>query len=268
MARIEDLDRPLFMEERRSIILELLAGSSTVRVSELAARFGVSPATIRTDIRQLEAEGKLQRTHGGAIATEGSRYPVEMSMSARRGVHKRQKARIAQEAAKIVSDNDFLLVDSGSTTQAFVAALVGKRHLTILTNDIVIANFADEKLADATCILLGGVVRAGFQNTQGTETVEMLRNYHAPYLFTSSDVFTIEHGLSTFMPEQAALKRAMYEQADSHVALLDSSKFGKDAPAHISNLSEIEILVSDAALPDDVASRIRSVEDAPELRLA
>ena len=82
MARIEDLDRPLFMEERRSIILELLAGSSTVRVSELAARFGVSPATIRTDIRQLEAEGKLQRTHGGAIATEVSRYPVEMSMSA------------------------------------------------------------------------------------------------------------------------------------------------------------------------------------------
>ena len=60
----------------------------------------------------------------------------------------------------------------------------------------------------------------------------------------------------------------MYAQADCRIALIDSSKFGHDAPARVADLDEVSILVTDRALSEEDAERIRAVEDGPELRLA
>ena len=57
----------LLKEERRQQILEALQENNRVTVPELSQRFGTSDVTIRRDLADLAAEGKLQRTHRGAL---------------------------------------------------------------------------------------------------------------------------------------------------------------------------------------------------------
>ncbi|MCH4053352.1 MAG: DeoR/GlpR family DNA-binding transcription regulator [Atopobiaceae bacterium] len=267
MARTASGTHAPFMEERRQIILQLLEKRRSVAVGELAQRFGVSAATIRSDIRALEAEGLLERTHGGAIARTAA-HPVEMTIDARSDVRSGQKAQIARKAAETVRDDDFLLVDSGTTCRALVEALSGRRGLTILTNDIRIAGLAEATLADVSVIVVGGTLRRGFNATQGSDAVEMLRRFMAPRLFTSSDNVTVEHGMSTYTPEQAAIKRAMLEQSRERVLLADSSKFGVDAPVQVAGICDVDTIVTDDDVADDVRDAIEGLAGGPRLVIA
>ncbi len=58
------------MEERRRAILREVEEKGKVRVADLSRRFGCSEVTIRNDIRNMDAEGLLVRTHGGAVKLE------------------------------------------------------------------------------------------------------------------------------------------------------------------------------------------------------
>lgn len=262
-----DAPRTPFMEERRRSIMEQLNDNESVLVSELAERFGVSPATVRSDIRALEAEGRLERTHGGAIAISPN-HPTEMEIDARRTVNRRQKMRIGRRAAQLVEDGDFILVDSGTTTQAFVDELVGRRALTILTNDLRIASMAETTLRDANVIMIGGAVRTGFHTTQGADAIDMLRRYAAPRLFSCCDTLTLERGFSTYTTEQAAIKRTMIEQAQQCIMLMDSSKWGLNAPVRCADITDVDIIVTDSGLPAEAAEAIQSVPGGPQLIVA
>ena len=253
--------RRLFMEERQRKILEKLSGGSNVLVSDLSREFGVSEATIRTDMRQLEAAGRLERTRGGAIPVQDG--PLESTTIDRKNTNRDLKHRIGQKAVELVSDGDFLLVDSGTTTEAFARCLGERRGLTVLTNDVIVARIVEETVPDASVIMLGGTLRVGFHCTQGTEAVEMLRRYYAPMLFTSTDFASPERGFTTYRNEQAELKRVMFECSDRHVMLADSMKFGANAPIRFADLSDVDVLVTDEGLGqearDDISSAVGSL---------
>lgn len=66
---------------RRAAILKDLGLHGSVRVTEIAERFGVSLVTARRDVAALAREGKLQRVHGGGVlvptdADDGQRLGV------------------------------------------------------------------------------------------------------------------------------------------------------------------------------------------------
>lgn len=257
-------DGQLFREERRRHIVEIVNEQDKVLVSDLAERFGVTTATIRTDLRVLEDEGHLERTHGGAISIKHE-DPTTTTMQIRLSVHLRQKQKIARAAAKLVSDGDFLLIDSGTTAQTFVRMLSEKRDLTILTNDIVLAHIAELELPSVSVIMLGGLIRNEYNCTEGSEAIAMMRSYFAPRLFLSTDAFSIEKGFSTFQTEQAAIKRAMLERSDEHVLLADSSKIGVNAPIRFAGLEDIDILITDSGISSKARADIAARKDAPKL---
>lgn len=58
------------MEERRNEILKELDRKGRVKVSDLSKEFGCSEVTIRNDIKAMDIEGLLKRTHGGAVKVE------------------------------------------------------------------------------------------------------------------------------------------------------------------------------------------------------
>lgn len=252
----------LFREERRHKIVEFVNERQKVIVADLADYFDVTTATIRGDLRALEDEGHLERTHGGAISVQHE-DPVTTTMKTRISVHRKQKQRIAREAAKLVSDGDFILIDSGTTAQTFVRMLADKRNLTILTNDIVLAHIAELELPDVSAIMVGGMIRNQYNCTEGTEAIAMLRSYYAPRFFLSTDSFSIEKGFSTFQMEQAVIKRAMLEQSDEHVLLADSSKIGVNAPIRFAGLEDIGVFITDAGISSKAKSDILAQEHAP-----
>ena len=254
----------LFREERRRRIVELVNERQKVLVTDLADLFDVTTATIRGDLRVLEDEGLLERTHGGAITVQHD-DPITTTMQSRLSVHRKQKQKIARAAAKLVSDGDFLLIDSGTTAQTFVRMLSDKRNLTILTNDIVLAHIAEIELPSVSIIMLGGLIRNEYNCTEGTEAISMMRSYYAPRLFLSTDTFSIEKGFSTFQMEQAAIKRAMLERSEEHILLADSSKIGLNAPIRFAGLEDIDTLITDSGISGKARGDIVAHEHAPKL---
>ena len=110
-------DKLFYTEERRAEILSDLRVTRKVSVNELSAKYSVSSATIRSDLAELEAQGLLKRTHGGAIPVSGT--SLELGYGEKERIHKSEKLRIAAKAAECVSDGDTIAVDSGSTAYFF-----------------------------------------------------------------------------------------------------------------------------------------------------
>lgn len=262
MSEFHKTDRSIYLEERRDQIIDLLDRDSTVSIADLSRRFQVSSTTIRKDIRALELDGKLRRTHGGAIKQKALSEPgfesAEVSAY-------EEKVRIGRRAAKFVSDGDAILVQSGTTCRELVRALEGRHGLTLLLIDLAIAFEAERVLPDSEIILLGGRMRTGYHYTQGIETVTQLRQYHVPTAFLGCNALSIERGVTAHRLEQANWVQEMVKASDQRILLLDSSKIGMSAPVKAVDLDDIDTLVTDAGVSDE--ERERFARKCPNLEV-
>ncbi|MDY2777370.1 MAG: DeoR/GlpR family DNA-binding transcription regulator [Collinsella sp.] len=253
-------DRIIYLEERREAILSLLENDGVVRITDLSERFQVSSATIRKDIRSLEREGLLRRTHGGAIKPQQNHeLKLEVAVTSAHD----EKVRIGKAAAQMVHDSDILFIQAGTTCREFARALKGKRGLTLFLSDFEIAMDAERILPDSEIIFIGGPVRTGYHYTHGPEAIRQLLNYHVPTAFMSTNAFTFDIGFSTHRLEQANWLQAQLKMADRNIMLLDSSKFGIQAPFGSFGLDDIDCLITDTLMDADIRDRIH--EKAPGL---
>ena len=166
----------MFAAERRNHIARLIETHQRVIVADLAQRFRVSEATIRRDLALLDGIGVLQRTHGGAIATEQMSF--EPDVKERQVLHLEEKVRIGQKAVGFIQDGDSVILDAGTTTVHIARALKGRR-VTVVTNAL---NIADELLeSPATKILVtGGMARSRTSSLVGPYADEVLPKMVAP----------------------------------------------------------------------------------------
>lgn len=256
-------ERPFYLEERQQAILDLLDSSASVRIADLSERFGVSEATIRKDMRALEREGRLRRTHGGAI--KPNRNATEMPFETAAVTAREEKTRIGRAAAELVSDGDTFLLQSGTTCQQFLNALKGRKRLTIITNDLSHALKAEKILEDSEIILLGGSMRCGYHYTQCAETIRQLGNYCAPTAFMCANAFSFSKGFTAHRLEQANMVQALLDASERHIMLMDSSKIGVAGTVRAAELSSFNCLITDTGV--DMDTRQRFAEEAPGLHV-
>lgn len=259
-------DGSLFAEERRRRILEMLSRDSRVLVSDLAERFGVSQATLRNDLRELEAAGLLRRTHGGAVAVDS--LVTEPSADAAQSVNGSAKVAIGRRAAELVHEGDVIFCDSGSTTAELVRQLPPMSDLTIITNDFNVALMAERRLAGCSIVFIGGTVRNGFHYTTGSVAVERVGRLFASTAFVAANAFSFERGFTTHAVEVAAYKRKLIEHAEKTCMLMDSSKVGTVAMVTFAQLGDVSVLVTDSGITEADRHRILQAEDAPKLVIA
>ena len=146
-------------EQRQNRILDMLSRKGEVVVSELSTEFGVSAVTIRTDLTELEHEGKLKRIHGSAVP---ARELVVPSLPTRIRRNVRAKDAIGKAAAELVHDGETILVGSGSTTLAFIRSLDKKRDISIISDEPAAHTYIQQHLPNATPISTGGILGRGF----------------------------------------------------------------------------------------------------------
>lgn len=256
----------MYAEERQRTIVNLAMRFDRVAVTELAHRFGVTTETIRRDLDVLNRRGILRRVHGGAVPAENVRL-VETAVAEREPAFSAQKARIGQSALAFLpsGDGSTVLIDSGTTTARFAAALGSTQQHTIVTNSVPIASQLAQ-LQNSPVHLLGGRVRGLTQATVGGETVEALGRLHCDVVFLGTNGLTPQHGLSTPDPDEAAVKRAMVRSARRKVVLADSSKVGATLLISFASLSDIDVLVTDSGLPE--ADRQQLVNEGLEVVVA
>ena len=233
-------------EERRRLILVILNRDGRVLVGDLAKQFRTSQVTIRKDLDILQAQGRVHRTHGGALPAQDSALD-DPTLREKEKLHRKEKLRIADAAVRMVRKGQVVILDSGTTTTAIARALREFENLTIITNAVNIA--AELSGSPVEVILTGGTLRKNSFSLVGPIAEETLRRLNADILFLGVDGFDVQYGLSTPNLLEAKVNRAMMEVARVVVAVCDSSKFGRRSLSSIAPLSAVHHLITDRGIP-------------------
>ncbi len=238
---------------RQSEILDIARAEGRVGVDDLAERFGVTLQTIRRDLTELADAGKLDRVHGGAVLRAGV---ANIGYEERRLINAEAKAAIGQACAAAIPDNSSLFLNIGTTTEAVARALLKHRNLTVVTNNMNIANIL---AANESCdvIVAGGVLRRSDGGLVGDLTTEAIAHFKVDLAIIGTSALDAEGDLLDYDPQEVRVSRAILRQARESCLVADASKLTRSAPVRIVSLSEIGTLVTDRPLPPGLASRCR-----------
>lgn len=209
--------------ERRQHIIEMIESRPSVLISDICRECGVSAVTARADLDYLEGEGRLKRTHGGAVRV--SEYVIPR-VSERVRKNARAKQAIARCAAARVRDGEMILVGSGSTTLEFVKALRAKSGITIVTNSCHIIEYAEQHLPEATIMCTGGVLAREYRHYCGPLVAASLADIYLDQVFLGVDGFEPSFGFLTEYEQTAYTKVEFLRHARTKIVLMDQSKVG------------------------------------------
>ena len=161
--------------ERKSRIIEYLEQNGRAEVNVLARLLGVVPETIRRDLRELETQGVLKRTHGGAVIEHPKEreYPVQVRVMK----NTVEKDMLCRRAAEFINEGDLIFVDNSSTLVNIIRHISDNIHLSILTNSIkVLQEYALYKKDNITMLCTGGVFSRSNLSLSGTLSDSFTRN--------------------------------------------------------------------------------------------
>lgn len=258
--------RKVSADERRVMIVDEVNSRTSIHVSDICEHFGISEVTARSDLDKLERAGKLRRTHGGAVSitrTITISYPDQ-----RMNLNVEAKSKVAACAAELVSNGDSLFVDSGTTTLEFVRLLGSKRDITLVTNDLSIATFADSNLPHADVVLLGGALRKNHRYITGTIANDILSRLYVDKAFMGTDSFDTQQGFATEFTGNAEIKRGMLAHSNRHIALMDLTKLRRPSFISFASLADFDVVVMDEDPDEVMAKAIEAARSHTRLVLA
>ena len=242
------------VQQRRRAILDELEKKGFVRVLELAESLGVTGATIRSDLRILDIQNKLSRSHGGAIPVK--KKVVDLPVQEKSFICQAEKKSIAIAAAALISEDDSIIMTSGSTIEALARYLKPKGRLNVVTPSIRVGVSLSEK-ENVDVLMLGGHIVKKSLSVRDTYTLEGLKNVKCSKLYFSCDGFDPESGITTAYVEEARITNAMMDAATRVILLADSSKFGTIGFGKICDFSRIDILITDSGIDKDFAKELK-----------
>lgn len=242
--------------QRRQSLLDILRKQPGSRVSELAEVLDVSEGTVRNDFNALEVQGRLRRVHGGAILINEDQFQND-SFIRRFNQNVDAKLAIAQEAAALVIDGDSIFLDASSTCYYLARALSERTKLRVMTNGFEVARELAQNTSN-TVILVGGVVNNDSSSVTGLLSEQIIADMHTEKAYFSCSGFSDERGMTEVHFEEAQLKRKAIESSQQVIALIDSSKFGKEDLTPFVRPGQIAHLFTDSGISDEWKARLQS----------
>lgn len=236
---------------RQNQILELARAEGRVLVEELAQRFDVTLQTIRRDLGELAGAGLLDRVHGGAVPRAGA---VNLSYEARRRMNADAKTAIGAACAAAIPDNSSIILNLGTTTEAVARALIQHSNITVVTNNLNVANIL---LANPGCEIMvaGGALRRSDGGLVGELTTQFFEQFKVDFAVIGTSALDHDGDMLDFDLAEVRVSRAILHQARRAFLVTDHSKLGRPAPARIASLAEIDTVFTDRALPSELTAR-------------
>ncbi|MFV0337573.1 MAG: DeoR/GlpR family DNA-binding transcription regulator [Chthoniobacterales bacterium] len=239
--------------ERHQRILHLLTAQGSVRTIDLARLLKVTEETIRRDLEKLDHEGRLIRTHGGAIREAENRR--DLPLTSREAMNIAEKQSIARQALTAIDAGQTILLDA-STTAFELATLLPNIELTILTNGLKTALELAKRPA-AQVVLVGGSVSAASLACVGPLSDQILASHNIQKAFLSCRGIDIDRGLSEANEQHAHLHSHMIALSQEVYLLADHSKLGLKSSYFFAKLADIDFLITNRKPIRDFAKAIR-----------
>lgn len=240
----------MLREERHYYILERLRNEGRVQTLELSRALQVSEDTLRRDLRDLAAAGKLQRVHGGALP----RSPITGSFAERETQAVQPKQALAVAAARLFQDGQVILIDGGTTNLEVARSLPRTLKATIITSSPAIA-LALLPYPQVEVVLLGGRLSKGTETAVGIAAAETLHGLRADVCLLGVCSLDVEIGVSVGDGEEALIKRLMIAQSAEVIAVVVADKLGTAMPYVVAPARELTHLVTERFVPDSMTAR-------------
>jgi DeoR family transcriptional regulator of aga operon len=244
-------ERPRRRADRLRRILELVDTEATSSVDELAVALAVSSATVRRDLAQLDSQGLVVRSHGGAMRVDrGYELPIRYRETDRAA----EKKRIAALAATLAQDGAVVGVTGGTTTMEVARALADRHGLTVLTNALNIG--AELALRpNLRLVVTGGIARPASFELSGPVAERTIEEFNVDIAFVGVDGISVRAGCTTHNDWESLTNAALVRRAARVVVVADRSKLGQVKFARICDIGDVNVLITDAeADPVEVAA--------------
>ncbi|TCV96751.1 DeoR/GlpR family DNA-binding transcription regulator [Biostraticola tofi] len=243
----------MLASQRKQLILGILAKEKQVQSTELSQRFAISEDSIRRDLRELAAEGLLQRVHGGALPVSAAIAPL----AARKSVQINSKRRIAKKAVQLIQPGQVIIIDGGTTTAEMLKLLPEDLSCTVVTHSPGIAvGLIDYPAIEV--ILIGGKLFKHSMVTMGASMIESIARINADIFFMGVTGVHRKAGLTTGNYEEASVKRAICERAAETVVMASQEKLNSASPFVIGDLTLASTLVIEDVIDTDLADYLKS----------
>jgi len=239
--------------DRHERILDILKEKKKVKVQYLSEVLNTSTVTIRKDLKLLEAKKLLFRVHGGASLEQP--FVNDRHINEKEFIHAKEKDAIGKEAAGIITEDQFIIIASGTTVLALARHINPQNKITIVTSALNVALELLNK-PNVEILQLGGYIRDTSYSVIGHYSELILKEIACSKVFLSVDGIDLDYGLSTSNGLEAHLNQQMIEASKEVVVLCDSSKFGKKSFGRICGLDNVDHIITDKNIPQDIYKKL------------
>lgn len=232
----------MYPSERQKQIYDYLTVKKSATVRQLCGKMYASPATIRRDLDHMERQGLLQRTHGGAVISEGS--SGELSAFMRETKNVAEKSVIAELASCFVKDSFTVFLDPSSTACGIVPYLARRKNVSVVTNGLHCALALSQQTA-CDVFLPGGQLVGQSNSLVGSGALASIEDFCADVALISCSGLSLEMGVTEPSVEQSRVKLAMLKRAKTRILLCDHSKFGLTFLSRTCGPAEFDYVITD-----------------------
>ena len=226
---------------RRKVIKDLLQEHKSVTITDLAARLDVTKETIRRDLRAMERDNELIRTHGGAYVLEGVQNDIDIAT--RQALKIKEKEILAQKCDSLIQPGDIIFLDN-STTAWSIARKIVNRNLSVVTASLEIANI----LCNSPTIhffLIGGEFSRKSMSFNGDGALRNLQRYFLDKAFISCRSVSMKYGLTDISDNAAMMHKLALEHSKQGFLVVDHSKLDNVSFTNAAPLKDIDGIVMD-----------------------
>jgi DeoR family transcriptional regulator, fructose operon transcriptional repressor len=234
--------------ERKAEIATILERAGKIDVASLSVRFEVCRETIRRDLRELEKDGFVKRTHGGAVvdlAKPSAR--AEFPVAVRAIQRQEEKLLICKKAASMMEDGDTVFMDNSSTTLYLLRYVPRDLRVCIVTNSLrLLLEAVRVANRNLSFVCLGGDFKESNMSFSGAIPQRIARDYYPGKAFMSCASINERTMLTDSSADEVETKRLMIERSHSVVILADHTKFTRMGQVFLADFAAIDAIVTDA----------------------
>jgi DeoR family fructose operon transcriptional repressor len=245
--------KSIFHEERKQEVLKILTNKNRINVIEMCDMFNISASTARNDLNELEADGIIKRTHGGAILKH--KIDKEISSTENEMVMLDEKAAIAKKTLQLINNGETIGLSTGSTCYALAKELVNKKNLTVITNDVKIAFFLEQN-TNFNIFIIGGVIRNNFHYIMTNSDIP--QNISINKFFFSCNGLSIDNGATIYDIILSKNEKELLKLSQKRILLCDNSKLEVTHFAQILPIEKIDIIVVDKDISENYIDKLNS----------
>lgn len=246
----------VYPTERREALLVLMArNGGFVSIQELARELAVSEITIRRDLKILQDKGLVEKVVGGGQVAGSASEPTFLN---KRILQSREKESIARAALQFIESNMIIGISAGTTTWTLARQIRGFSGVTFVTNSTNVAIELKTNGYD-DILLTGGRFRTPSDALVGPLAESAARKLYTDILFLGVHGIDISYGISSPNIMEASINRILMERAKRVILLVDHTKWGLQALAHIANIEEIDMIITDAKIRNEEVSAAKEL---------